>query len=47
MFDNSVVLITGGTGSFGKKYTQTVLERRTACGISSAMSVMAKDCDRR
>jgi UDP-N-acetylglucosamine 4,6-dehydratase len=27
MFDNSVVLITGGTGSFGKKYTQTVLER--------------------
>jgi UDP-N-acetylglucosamine 4,6-dehydratase len=27
MFDNSVVLITGGTGSFGKMYTQTVLER--------------------
>lgn len=27
MFDNSVVLITGGTGSFGKKYTETVLER--------------------
>ena len=27
MFDNSVVMITGGTGSFGKKYTETVLER--------------------
>ena len=27
MFDNSVVLITGGTGSFGRKYTKTVLER--------------------
>lgn len=27
MFDNSVVLITGGTGSFGKKFTETVLER--------------------
>jgi len=27
MFNNSVVLITGGTGSFGKKYTKTVLER--------------------
>lgn len=27
MFDNAIVLITGGTGSFGKKYTQTVLER--------------------
>ena len=27
MFDNSVVLITGGTGSCGKMYTQTVLER--------------------
>lgn len=27
MFDNSVILITGGTGSFGKKYTQTLLTR--------------------
>jgi UDP-N-acetylglucosamine 4,6-dehydratase/5-epimerase len=27
MFNNSTVLITGGTGSFGKKYTQTLLER--------------------
>ncbi|MEE8426757.1 MAG: UDP-N-acetylglucosamine 4,6-dehydratase (inverting) [Woeseiaceae bacterium] len=27
MFDNSVVMITGGTGSFGKKYTETVLDR--------------------
>ena len=27
MFDDSVILITGGTGSFGKKYTQTLLER--------------------
>jgi len=27
MFDNSVILITGGTGSFGKKYTKTLLER--------------------
>jgi UDP-N-acetylglucosamine 4,6-dehydratase len=27
MFDNSVILITGGTGSFGKKYTRTLLER--------------------
>ena len=27
MFNNSVILITGGTGSFGKKYTKTLLER--------------------
>jgi len=27
MFDNASILITGGTGSFGKKYTQTLLER--------------------
>lgn len=26
MFDNKTILITGGTGSFGKKYTQTLLE---------------------
>lgn len=25
MFDNKTILITGGTGSFGKKYTQTLL----------------------
>ncbi len=27
MFDNKVILITGGTGSFGKKYTQILLEK--------------------
>lgn len=27
MFDNQVVLITGGTGSFGKKYTKIILEK--------------------
>ena len=27
MFDGKVVLITGGTGSFGKKYVQTLLSR--------------------
>ncbi|GIU51246.1 UDP-N-acetylglucosamine 4,6-dehydratase (inverting) [Shewanella sairae] len=27
MFDNSTILITGGTGSFGKKFTQTILSR--------------------
>jgi UDP-N-acetylglucosamine 4,6-dehydratase len=27
MFDNKVILITGGTGSFGKKYTQTLLKQ--------------------
>lgn len=27
MFDNKVILITGGTGSFGKKYTKTLLSR--------------------
>jgi len=27
MFNNSTILITGGTGSFGKKYTKTLLER--------------------
>jgi len=27
MFDNKVILITGGTGSFGKKYTQMILAR--------------------
>jgi len=27
MFDNSSVLITGGTGSFGKKYTQILLKK--------------------
>ncbi len=26
MFNDSVILITGGTGSFGKKYTKTLLE---------------------
>jgi UDP-N-acetylglucosamine 4,6-dehydratase len=27
MFNNKTILITGGTGSFGKKYTKTLLER--------------------
>jgi UDP-N-acetylglucosamine 4,6-dehydratase len=27
MFNGSTILITGGTGSFGKKYTQTLVER--------------------
>jgi len=27
VFNNQVVLITGGTGSFGKKYTQIILEK--------------------
>jgi UDP-N-acetylglucosamine 4,6-dehydratase/5-epimerase len=27
MFNNSTILITGGTGSFGKKYTQVILEK--------------------
>ncbi|MBN2646275.1 MAG: UDP-N-acetylglucosamine 4,6-dehydratase (inverting) [Thiotrichales bacterium] len=27
MFDNQTILITGGTGSFGKKYTQILLEQ--------------------
>lgn len=27
MFDDKVILITGGTGSFGKHYTQTLLQR--------------------
>jgi len=27
MFNDKVILITGGTGSFGKKYTKTLLER--------------------
>jgi len=27
MFNNSTILITGGTGSFGKKYTQILLEK--------------------
>jgi UDP-N-acetylglucosamine 4,6-dehydratase len=27
MFNNSSILITGGTGSFGKKYTQVLLEK--------------------
>jgi UDP-N-acetylglucosamine 4,6-dehydratase len=27
MFNNSTILITGGTGSFGKKYTQILLEQ--------------------
>lgn len=27
MFNNSTILITGGTGSFGKKYVKTLLER--------------------
>ncbi len=29
MFNNSNILITGGTGSFGKQYTKTLLERYT------------------
>jgi UDP-N-acetylglucosamine 4,6-dehydratase len=27
MFDNKAILITGGTGSFGKQYVKTILER--------------------
>jgi len=27
MFDNKVILITGGTGSFGRRYVKTLLER--------------------
>lgn len=27
MFNDATILITGGTGSFGKKYTKTLLER--------------------
>jgi len=27
MFDNQTILITGGTGSFGKKYTKIILEK--------------------
>ncbi len=27
MFSNKVILITGGTGSFGKKYTETILKK--------------------
>ena len=27
MFDNSTIFITGGTGSFGKRFTKTILER--------------------
>src|SRR5512146_3143240 len=27
MFDSKSILITGGTGSFGKKYVKTLLER--------------------
>ena len=27
MFDDKSILITGGTGSFGKKYTETILSR--------------------
>jgi len=27
MFNNATILITGGTGSFGKKYTKTLLDR--------------------
>ncbi|MDR8524514.1 UDP-N-acetylglucosamine 4,6-dehydratase (inverting) [Shewanella fidelis] len=27
MFNNSTILITGGTGSFGQKYTETILSR--------------------
>ena len=26
MFNNQTILITGGTGSFGKKYTKIILE---------------------
>lgn len=29
MFNNQTILITGGTGSFGKKYTQIILEKYT------------------
>ena len=27
MFDNKSVLITGGTGSFGRKFTRTLIEK--------------------
>ncbi len=27
MFDNKTILITGGTGSFGQKYVQVLIEK--------------------
>ena len=38
MFDNKAILITGGTGSFGRQYAKTILERWAelgyeACGL--------------
>lgn len=27
MLENKVILITGGTGSFGKKFTEIILEK--------------------
>ena len=27
MFENKTILITGGTGSFGKKFTQRILDQ--------------------
>ncbi|MBB1485644.1 UDP-N-acetylglucosamine 4,6-dehydratase (inverting) [Oceanospirillum sediminis] len=39
MFDNKSILITGGTGSFGKKYTQILLEKY----IPSKIIIFSRD----
>ena len=37
MFKNKTILITGGTGSFGQKFTETILKKYTLHKKSSVL----------
>lgn len=44
MFDDKAVLITGGTGSFGHKYTATLLARKNPKGLIILPRLAFKFC---
>ena len=39
MFDDKLVLVTGGTGSFGPKFTRSVLERSKPRKLGTLLSM--------
>ena len=41
MFDNKSVLITGGTGSFGRKFTRTLIEKHLSRDLSAPIAPAA------
>ena len=40
MFDNQSILVTGGTGSFGRRFIRTILEKHRARRDEYKQSVM-------